>query len=307
MTRGGKVGFAGLTDVGRVRTHNEDSVLLSPPLFAVADGLGGHEAGEVASEMAIEALVENSPRRPDAKALGRAIRTANKAVLDAARHGQGRSGMGTTLTAAIVEGSTIAIAHVGDSRAYLFHGDTLEQITDDHSMVADMVRQGTLTEDQSRVHPNRSIITRALGSDPNMFADTYEVDAEPGDRLLLCSDGLTSMLTDAEIGDVLRTHRDAGSAVRTLIDAANAAGGHDNITVIIVDIAGEPGAATGPIPARRARGWVGLLVWLLALTAVAVIAVSGVYRYAQARAYVIAEDNRVVLYRGLPGSFAGVE
>jgi protein phosphatase len=307
MTRTGRVGFAGLTDVGRVRTHNEDSLLLSPPLFAVADGLGGHEAGEVASEMAIEALVENSPRRPDAKALGRAIRSANKVVLEAARHGQGRSGMGTTLTAAIVEGTTIAVAHVGDSRAYLFHDDSLEQITDDHSMVADMVRQGTLTEDQSRVHPNRSIITRALGSDPNMFADTYEVDAEPGDRLLLCSDGLTSMLTDAEIADVLRGHRDAGSAVRTLIDAANAAGGHDNTTVVIVDIAGEAGAAAGPIPESRSRGWVGLLVWLLALTAVAVIAVGGIYRYAQARAYVIAEENRVVLYRGLPGSFAGVE
>lgn len=306
MTRDGRPCYAGLSDVGRVRTHNEDTVLLSPPLFAVADGLGGHEAGEVASSIAVDVLVEHSPRRPDAKALGRAVRAANKAVLEAARDGRGRSDMGTTLTAALVEGTSIAVAHVGDSRAYLFHDDALERITDDHSMVADMVRQGTLTEDQSRVHPNRSIITRALGSDPNMYADTYEVDAEPGDRLLLCSDGLTGMLTDAQIADVLRHYRDAGSTVRTLIDAANAAGGHDNVSVVVVDIIGDSDSMPA-IPARRARGWAGVMVWLLAFAAVGGIATSGVWRYAHGRAYVIAENDRVVLYRGVSGSIAGLE
>lgn len=306
MTREGRPRYAGLSDVGRVRTHNEDAVLLSPPLYAVADGLGGHEAGEVASTIAIEALVEHSPRRADAKALGRAARAANKAVIDAAREGRGRDGMGTTLTAALVEGTYIVVAHVGDSRAYLFHDDELERITQDHSMVADMVRRGTLTEEQSREHPNRSIITRALGSDPNMYADTYEVDAEPGDRLLLCSDGLTGMLTDNRIADILRSYRDPESTVRALVDAANAAGGHDNISVALVDITDDAGAMPA-FPERRARGWLGVFVWLLAFVAVIAIAGWGTYRYAHSRAYVIAEDSRVVLYRGLPGAFAGIE
>lgn len=306
MTRDGKPSYAGLSDVGRVRSHNEDTVLLSPPLFAVADGLGGHEAGEVASSIAIDVLVEHSPRRPDAKALGRAVRAANKAVLEAARENRGRSGMGTTLTAALVEGTSIAVAHVGDSRAYLFHANTLERITEDHSMVADMIRQGTLTDDQARAHPNRSVITRALGSDPNMYADIYEADAEPGDRLLLCSDGLTGMLTDTQIVDILRTYRDAGSTVRALIDAANAAGGHDNISVVVVDVVS--GSASSPaMPARRARGWAGVLLWLLVLATVAGIAAGGVWSYAYNRAFLIAENDRVVLYRGVPDSIAGLE
>ncbi|MDH4139078.1 MAG: protein phosphatase 2C domain-containing protein, partial [Coriobacteriia bacterium] len=206
--RAGRPQYSGLSDVGRVRTHNEDAVLLSPPLYAVADGLGGHQAGEIASTLAVESLLENAPLRADAKALGRAVRSANRAVIDGAREGLGRAGMGTTLTAAIVEDTRIAIAHAGDSRAYLFHGGELERITLDHSVVADLIRQGSITEEESRTHPNRSVITRALGSDPNMYADTFEVDAEPGDRLLLCSDGLTSMLTDVRIADILASYRD---------------------------------------------------------------------------------------------------
>lgn len=304
MTRADRLPYAGLSDVGRVRTHNEDAVLLSPPLYAVADGLGGHQAGEIASTLAIEALMEAAPRRADAKALGRAARAANKVVLDAAREGHGRAGMGTTLTAAIVEGTRIAVAHVGDSRAYLYHSGVLEPITYDHSMVADMVRQGTLSEEEARVHPNRSIITRALGSDPNMYADTFEVTASPGDRLLLCSDGLTAMLRDAQIADVLGSYRDPGATVRGLVDAANAAGGQDNISVVVVDITADDGSG---YPARRARGWVAALVWIFAALALVGLAIWGVYRYAQSRAYVISEGPTVTLYRGLPGSFAGLE
>lgn len=305
MTREDRRHYAGLSDTGRVRTHNEDAVLLSPPLYAVADGLGGHQAGEVASTLAIQALMDAAPRRADAKALGRAIRTANRAVIDAAREGHGRSGMGTTLTAALVEGTRIAVAHVGDSRAYLFHGGTLERITQDHSMVADMVLQGTLTEQQARDHPNRSIITRALGSDPNMYADNFEVDAEPGDRLLLCSDGLTGMLTDVQIADTLNAYRDPESVVRALVDAANAAGGHDNISVVVVDIAdGESPAST---PRRTRSAWASTLVWAFAAIAIVFIGVWGVWRYAQSRAYVVAENGRVVLYRGLQDEFVGIE
>jgi protein phosphatase len=287
-----------------VRTHNEDAVLLNPPLYAVADGLGGHLAGEVASTLAIESLRDAAPLHADAKALGRAARSANKAVLHAAREGRGRAGMGTTLTAAIVEGTCIALAHVGDSRAYLLHGGTLEQLTEDHSMVADMIRQGTLTEEESRVHPNRSIITRALGSDPNMYADAFEVDADLDDRLLLCSDGLTSMLTDAQIRDILEGYRDPASTVRALVDAANAAGGHDNISVVVVDIVSDD---PGNVVARRNRRlWLSVLVWLLAAAVLVFIAGWGTYRYARSRAYVVAEEGSVNLYRGLQGDFAGV-
>jgi PPM family protein phosphatase len=301
--RPGKHPYAGHTDVGRVRAHNEDSVLLEAPLFAVADGLGGHEAGEVASGVAIAALLDAAPAHADAKALGRAVRSANRAVIKAAREGRGREGMGTTLTAAIVEGTRIVVAHVGDSRAYLLHGDTLERVTGDHSMVADMIRQGTLSEEESRSHPNRSVITRALGTDPNMHADTFEVDAEPGDRLLICSDGLTGMLGDERIAEILGDYGDPEMAVRALIDAANEAGGHDNVSVIIVDIVGERASSAS---ARSHRGWLAVLVWTLAAAAVIGIAVWGTYRYASERAYLVAEDGVVVVYRGLPGEFAGV-
>ena len=297
-----KNAYAGLTDIGRVRTHNEDTILLEPPLFAVADGLGGHEAGEVASGTAIGTLAEAAPRRPDAKALGRAARTANRAVLQAARDGLGREGMGTTLTAAVVEGGRIAVAHVGDSRAYLLHGGTLERITEDHSVVADMIRQGSLTEEQSRTHPNRSVITRALGTDQNMYPDTFEVDAAPGDRLLLCSDGLTGMLTDDEIAEIIDTYRDPDVAVRMLVDRANEAGGHDNVSVVIVDIEGGRGGLAAP---RAPRGWLSVLVWTFAFLAVLAIAGWGTYRYAHDQAYLVDEEGVVVLYRGVPGEFAG--
>lgn len=304
MTRADRLPYSGLSDVGRVRTHNEDAVLLSPPLFAVADGLGGHQAGEIASTVAIEELMAAAPRRADAKALGRAVRSANRAVIEAAREGYGRSGMGTTLTAAIVEGTRISVAHVGDSRAYVYHDGVLEPITFDHSMVADMVRQGTLTETAAREHPQRSIITRALGSDLNMYADTFEVDAQPGDRLLLCSDGLTSMLTDRQISDVLSSYRDPNSTTRALIDAANAAGGHDNISVVVVDISEEiAGVAQGR---RPGQGWVGGLIWTFAALALVGLSLLGVYQYAQSRAYVVSEAGTVALYRGMPGTFAGV-
>jgi serine/threonine protein phosphatase PrpC len=296
--------WALLTDVGHVRTHNEDSVMAQPPLFVVADGLGGHEAGEVASSIAVETLRDTAPKRADAKALGRAVRAANREVIRAAREGYGRSGMGTTITAAIVEGSHIAVAHVGDSRAYLLHDGMLERVTADHSMVADMVRRGQITEEESRIHPHRSVITRALGTDPNMYADTYDVDASAGDRLLLASDGLTGMLTDAEITALLLEHRDPQDAARMLVDAANDAGGVDNISVVVVDIEGQTTASAGRD--RRIRSWAAAAAWVLVALLVAGGIAAGVYRYASNRAYLIAENGVVVIYRGVPGNFAGL-
>lgn len=295
--------YAGDSHKGMVRPDNEDAYLVAPPLFAVADGLGGHQAGEVASSLAIDTLLESAPRIADAKALGRAIRHANAAVIEAAESGRGRSGMGTTLTAAMVDGHRIALAHVGDSRAYLLHLGRLEQLTDDHSMVADLVRQGQLTAEESRVHPNRSVITRALGSDPNMLADAFEVEAAAGDRLLLATDGLTGMVRDEEIERLLAGAPTPADAVDALIDAALDAGGHDNVTVVVADIGTARHA--GPKPSGGPR-WGFRILWLLAVVAVVIGAAWAAYTYAHSRAYLIDEGGYVVVYEGVPGSFAGI-
>lgn len=302
-------GWAARTDVGRIRSHNEDAVLADPPLFAVADGLGGHEAGEVASHIAVETLRDHAPRRPDASALRRAVRAANREVIRAAREGIGRWGMGTTLTAALVHGTRLTIAHVGDSRAYLLHGGVLSRLTEDHSVVADLIRAGRMTEEESRSHPNRSVITRALGTDPDLKIDVYEVDASAGDRLLLCTDGLTVALLDEQIREILAANREPEAAVRALVDAANDAGGIDNVSVIVIDLSADDTAGRGVRERERAlRVAVTAIGWLVA----AALILSGIsfltYRYARSRAFLIAEpDGTVSLYRGVPGSIGSVE
>jgi protein phosphatase len=299
--------WAVLSDIGRVRTHNEDSVLVQPPLFVVADGLGGHEAGEVASALAVETLRDHAPRRADSNALARAVRAANSAVIRAAKEGIGRAGMGTTMTAALVDGGHIVLAHVGDSRAYLLHGSALQLLTQDHSMVADMIRRGQLTEAQARTHPNRSVITRALGTDSNLVTDTYEVHASAGDRLLLCSDGLSGMLHDDRISEILGAYTDPATVAHALVDAANEAGGQDNISVVIVDIQESSSDTVGAREGdRRIRGVVSIVAWILALLFVVAGVAYGTYMYAQNRAFLIAEKGVVTIYRGVPGSLAGV-
>ena len=295
--------FAGDSHVGLVRTDNEDAFLVAPPLFAVADGLGGHEAGEIASSIAIDTVLDDAPRMADAKALGRAVRHANAAVIEAAESGRGRSGMGTTLTAAMVDGTRIAVAHVGDSRAYLLHLGTLEQLTQDHSMVADLVRQGQITAEEGRHHPNRSVITRALGSDPNMLVDTFEAEAAAGDRLLLATDGLTGFVPDDEIAQVLGSARTAQDAVDMLIDRALAAGGPDNVTTVVVDIGGRPGREPRQPGAPR---WTARVLWVLAAIAIVAVAAWAANSYARSQAYLIAEDGVVVVYEGVPGDLAGL-
>lgn len=296
-------GWGAYSHAGLVRAINEDSVLASPPIYAVADGLGGHEAGEVASRLAIDTLLAEAPRGADAKGLARAARSANRAVIQAAEQGRGREGMGTTLTAAMVDGTRVAIAHVGDSRAYLLSGGELIQLTDDHSMVADMVRAGTLSEADARWHPNRSVITRALGTDPDMTAETYEVDAAPGDRLLLCTDGLHGMVPDERIAAILGDTADPSAAVRRLVDAALDAGGQDNVSAVVVDLAGER-AVHGR--ARTARRRAAPLLWLLVAIALVGGATWATWTYARSQAFLVDEGGRVAVYRGVPGSFAGV-
>ncbi len=316
--------FAAATDVGLIRTGNEDSWLARPPVFAVADGLGGHQAGEVASRIAVETLAEKAPRKTDPRALTDAVKEANLAVLDAAHEGKGRSGMGTTLTAVVLEGTHLTVSHVGDSRGYLLHDDRLARITEDHSMVADMVRQGTLTEEESRFHPNRSVITRALGTDPTMEPDTFEIDAVRGDRLLLTSDGLHTQITDDEIAEILRRAQMPADAAAALVAAANDAGGIDNVTVVVVDIGGAEASVrraaaaakkpAGSAPAaggagsavETARVWGARAAWVAAVVAVLVAAWLGVRTWAYSKAYLTDQGGNVVVYQGVPGTFAGI-
>jgi protein phosphatase len=309
MTTGHIPGVGALTDPGLTRPQNEDAFLVEPPLYAVADGMGGHRAGEVASRVALAELLANAPRSADSKALARAVRAANRAVIDSADKTRTRSGMGTTLTAAMVDGTHIAIAHVGDSRAYLLHAGQFTQITEDHSMVADLVREGALTEEDARFHPQRSVITRALGSDRNMVPDLFDVEAVAGDRLLLTTDGLTGMIPDDYVAELLMGEREPDAAATKLVEAANRAGGYDNITVVVVDIADTPASNVAPAPGSKEARRLGAapLLWIVAALALVAAVASGAWSYARSRAYLIDQGGYVAVYQGIPGSFAGID
>lgn len=299
--------YAAKTDVGCVREHNEDSFIAATPLFVVADGMGGHEAGEVASEIAIRTMLEKAPNGPDGDALANAVRAANTAIISAAANGTGRPGMGTTMTAAQIFDDQLIIAQVGDSRAYLLHEGTLQRVTRDHSLVADLVEQGRLTEEEARVHPQRSVITRALGSDITVDPDIYILRVSHGDRLLLCSDGLSSMVEDSTIAAVLRANDDPQSCCDALIREALAAGGMDNVTCIVVDPLREPLNKSGSSGAAKwLKAHLAPIAFALIFVAIVLGGVCGAYAYAQNSFYVIAQDGVVCVYRGLPGSFAGL-
>jgi serine/threonine protein phosphatase PrpC len=222
------------TDTGRQRNANEDSLFTRAPIFVVADGMGGAQAGEVASKAAAESFDRELPEAPPERVLRETIETANRAIHERARNDPDLTGMGTTITAAIVDSASeeVAIGHVGDSRAYRLRGGKLERLTRDHSLVEEMRRKGQLTEAQAEDHPQRSIITRALGPEPEVEVDLQTVPAVAGDVFLLCSDGLTTMLDDEQIARLLGRATSMASAVRALVDEANRAGGRDNITVV---------------------------------------------------------------------------
>ncbi len=226
---------AGLTDTGRRRRRNEDSYVLDPPLFAVADGMGGAQAGEVASRLAAAAFHEyrEADELEPERRVEALVQEANRRVYERSREDANASGMGTTVTAALVEGDSVAIAHVGDSRAYRIRGDALEQLTEDHSLVADLMRSGRLTPEEAEAHPQRSVITRALGTDPEVDVDTFAVGLEPDDVFLLCSDGLTTMVPDEEILRIVHESSSLDRAARALVKAANKRGGEDNVTVVL--------------------------------------------------------------------------
>jgi PPM family protein phosphatase len=222
------------TDTGRQRRENEDSAYVHAPVFVIADGMGGAQAGEVASRMAVEAFEEGLPPSgtPEAR-LAELVRNANHRIYDRSRADQGRAGMGTTLTAAYLDDARLAIAHVGDSRAYLFRDGELTRLTQDHSLVDELVRQGKLTEAQAAEHPQRSIITRALGPEPEVEVDTWTYPVRTGDVLLLCSDGLTSMVSEDRVAQILGSADSLKAVADELIKEANEAGGRDNITVVL--------------------------------------------------------------------------
>ena len=302
--RGATTSFGSRTDVGTVREQNEDSLVVAPPLFVVADGMGGHEAGEVASEIAVNTIQECAPEHPDAELLGLAVQAANRDIMDAALAGQGKFGMGTTCTAAMLEGDSLVIAQVGDSRAYLWHGGVLSQLTRDHSLMANMIEAGQITVEEARVHPNRSVITRALGNERDTIPDLYEIKVENGDRLMICSDGLTAMVPDEDIADVMMRHPDPQRCATALVNEAIAAGGADNVTVIVAEVEGTSGRAHRRV-AQHTKITVGIVLVLL----IGIFALTGWggYTYLHNTAYLSANDQGYVeVHRGVPGDVLGL-
>lgn len=246
-----KLNAGGSTHVGLVRDHNEDAFLLDGPLFVVADGMGGHNGGEVASGTTIETFhgarkglaVDPNP----VTRLAEVAQAANRAVFSKASGDPELARMGTTLTAAMARDGRLFIAHVGDSRCYRLRDGRLDQLTVDHTLVGEFVREGRITEEQARTHPQRSIITRALGVEPAVPIDSITLEVANGDRFLICSDGLYGMLYDEEILSYLTAVPEPQQCAEQLIDAANRAGGEDNTTVIIVDILDSNGNGRKPI------------------------------------------------------------
>jgi len=304
------------TDVGRQRQANEDSYLARSPLFVVADGMGGAQAGEVASLTAVQAFQTGMPSGHPEQALESLISLANRTIYEQAHADSSLAGMGTTITAAVVnaEADEVAVGHVGDSRAYRLRDGILQRLTKDHSLVEEMRRRGQITEQQAEDHPQRSIITRALGPEPEVQVDVQSVAADPGDIFMLCSDGLTTMLDDARICELINGATSLEAATRTLIDEANRAGGRDNITVILFQVEDpkHPLARTsrplGAGPARRRRPAQarprrrGRVMARIAIGAAALALVLVGLFVASRQVWFLGTDpaGRVALYRGLP-------
>lgn len=332
----------GHTDVGRVREGNEDGFMSDDPLFAVADGMGGHQGGEVASHLALETLSRGAPRSPDdgdpTGRLAEVVREANRAVLEKASADPALHGMGTTLTAVVTGEGQIHLAHVGDSRAYLLRDGQLRRLTKDHTVVERMVDQGRLTPEEAEIHPQRSILTNALGVDTDIQVDEATHDMRPGDRLLLCSDGLTGMVGEEEIAGILTDNGDPQVAAETLVAAANEAGGQDNITALVLDAIGDDddtasAAASGTAgtavtrpgtaqPTPRRRDWqrmpaqpegrgrpVRVLLWVvvpLIVVAAGLWAVKELFVDNQWFVGIDEDSGNVALYRGIPAEPAGL-
>jgi len=341
--------FAAATDVGRMRKNNEDSYLSSKPVAAVADGMGGHSAGEVASAIAIEelaALGDRGPWENETAAtddLKQAILRANRRIRETAAGDRKLNGMGTTLVALLEDGDMVHVANVGDSRGYLLRQGELSQVTVDHSLVQELVDDGRLSPEDAERHPQRSVITRALGIDPEVEFDLFTYKLQVGDRLLLCSDGLSDVVEPAQIRNVLLRVRNSHQAARKLVTVANEQGGPDNITVIVVDAVDEAtaqameeggdttgdlavGSATGALPVVDGDGAGGrsgraarakdrsvarhrrlqrFLVAGIVVLVVAVLLVAG-RSFLFSRYWVGFDGDTVAVFQGVPGDVAGI-
>ncbi len=343
------VAYGAKSDVGRVREANEDSFLIADPLFVVADGMGGHIAGDVASSTAVKVIQDESgdASSENPGTLTKIISDANATIWDKAQSDPALRGMGTTCTLVLVDEDRVHIAHVGDSRAYRLRDGQLEQLTEDHTLVGRMVQEGRLSREEAQHHPQRSIITRALGVDQDVQVDLETVELSAGDRLLLCSDGLSSMVEDDSIESVLASESDPQRVADRLIDVANEAGGDDNITVVVIDFepagtprrivpAAEPNEDEGsvpradgrseesvppstpapihardeePEPERPRRRWVGKLV--VAFLVLLLLA-GGAYaaaRYTLSNSWYVglAASGEIAIYSGIPDDIAGLE
>ncbi|MBA3350269.1 MAG: Stp1/IreP family PP2C-type Ser/Thr phosphatase [Actinobacteria bacterium] len=336
-----KISVGVRSDTGQVREGNEDSFLARSPLFALADGMGGHLGGEVASQLAI-GIIEREPLSEfsgDETSLAQLVRRANQAILDKAGTDRALEGMGTTCTLLVLDGHQAHLAHVGDSRAYLLRDGDLEQITQDHTLVQRMVQEGRLSPEDALHHPHGNIITRALGVEPDIEVDIIVRDLRDGDRILLCSDGLTDMITPEDIRLILVDRTDPQEAADHLVDAANQAGGQDNITALVVRVTegednglGAPnqsavrrapppppdGGSTGefrpvseasPTPAPLARGrWIAKTLATLAVIAILGAAGYAGVRYLLARSFFVGVDEggTITVFRGIPEEVAGL-
>jgi len=323
----GVVDSAGLTQTGNVRRSNEDSFLLRSPLFMVADGMGGALAGELASRMCAEAFAElDLIQHQGEEALRATIGVANRRIWERSRTDAEASGMGTTVTAALVgDDGVVSFAHVGDSRAYLLRDAALQRLSEDHSLVHELVRQGQLSEVEAEQHPQRSVITRALGTDENVQIDTFSIEAKQGDVLLLCTDGLNTMVSEPDIAAALASPTGATDAARRLVRAALKAGGEDNVTAVVVcfgetalaedeDVTSD-GAAERVLPAEideapprpprpprsRSNGLRRAAIAAAAVVLVIILAVAGAIGLRSS--HFIGADTatgRVAIYQGVP-------
>ena len=324
------------TDVGRVRKGNEDSYLLEAPVYAVADGMGGHIAGDVASATAVSVISDGIAAQPpqDGSALADLVGRANDAIWDKARSDPSLRGMGTTCTLLMIDGDVAHIAHVGDSRAYLLRDGTIRQLTEDHTLVERMVREGRLSAQEAANHPQRSVITRALGVDAQVQVDVMEEQLAEGDRILLTSDGLTSMVEPEDIAAALDQEEDPQAAAARLVDMANEAGGEDNVTVLVLHVRNDgpprrdataqqdgPPAPPPPAPAREdtrtgalagqdappPRRWVRPLIWTVAVVAVLGSAGFVTVRWVLSNSWFVglSDDGVVTIYQGIPEEIAG--
>jgi PPM family protein phosphatase len=310
------------TDAGRVRTVNEDRAVVTEGFVAVADGMGGHVGGEVAAELAVESIEHAFGSDRSAEGLIQATKRANTDVYRRGLKERSLRGMGTTLTAAaLVDASSepkVAVVNVGDSRAYLYSSGRLTRLTEDHSLVEEMVRRGELSEGDATTHPHRHILTRVIGVEPDVDVDAWTIEVRDGDRLLLCSDGLTNEIQDGDIAQLLRDHADPEQAVHALVDRALRHGGSDNVTVVVSNVIATNGAVAPAAPGARvatspatptAKVRRGHLVtpfsvlFVMALIATLVVAGGFVDWYVKASYYVGFHDRSVAIYEGRPGGF----